>query len=52
MKYFAPMGNKMVKRETNVNIIKNYSAASYGVSKALIRNEPFAASCGELSGSD
>jgi len=27
----------------------NYPAASYGVSKAPIRNGPFAASCGELT---
>jgi hypothetical protein len=27
----------------------NYPAASYGVSKAPIRNRPFAASCGELT---
>jgi hypothetical protein len=27
----------------------NYPAASYGVSKASIRNRPFAASCGELT---
>ena len=30
-------------------VIMNYPAASYGVSKAPIRNGPFAASCGELT---
>jgi predicted nucleic acid-binding protein len=29
--------------------LMNYPAASYGVSKAPIRNGPFAASCGELT---
>jgi hypothetical protein len=39
----------MAARSLILTDLMNYPAASYGVSKASIRNRPFAASCGELT---